>query len=87
MQIRYLYLWTSVFSNNNLVFISCRQWQSGGGEVNSGVVYAGQQEECFNQEAGSSAASVRHLCTHSAENMYSMNCRIYTAIFPLHKTI
>lgn len=42
------------------------------------MVYTGQQEECFNQEAGSSAAAVRHpqrmlLQTYT-------NCRYYTTL-------
>ena len=41
------------------MILLCRQWQGGGGEADPGVVHAGQQEERFNQEAGSSAAAVR----------------------------
>lgn len=49
------------------------------------MVYTGQQKECFNQEAGSSAAAVRHP-QHMLLQTYT-NCRYYTTVFTVDKTV
>lgn len=59
--------------NDGNALCFCRQRQSGRGETDSGMVHAGQQEECFNPEARPLTAHVSHFAINVQKNN-SLKC-------------